>query len=109
MVAQLEGMLTTLRPASNTTEEDSVYSTFQPTPIEISNDTISDSTHSETVTPATTCTSDNAAAPELVISTRPTRARRPPKRFNDFVAHILKGKRCSNLLESIRVTEHYNR
>ena len=66
------------RFTNNTTEEDNTdYSTLQPKVIEIP---------AENATPATTCTSDNATVPELVISTRPSRDRRPPKRFNDFVA-----------------------
>ena len=46
----------------------------------------SEITQTEAITPVTTSTPDNAAVPELVIATRPTRIRQPPKRFKDFVA-----------------------
>ena len=75
------------RFTSNTTEEDNTdYSTLQPKSIESLAETSGNATHSEDVTPATTCTSDNATVPKLVVSTRPTQDRHPPKRFNDFVA-----------------------
>ena len=74
------------RFTSNTTEEDNAnYYTLQPKSIESLAETPSNATHSEDVTPATTCTSDNATVPEVVVSTRLIRDRRPPKQFNDFV------------------------
>ena len=72
---------------NDTIEEDSVdYSTLRQPSNETSTEATSDTTQTETITPVTTSTPDNAAAPELIISTRPPRVRQPPKRLNDFVA-----------------------
>ena len=58
----------------NTIEEDSVdYLTLQQPSNETSTEATSDTTQMETITLVTTSTPDNAAAPELVISTRPSR------------------------------------
>ena len=59
---------------NNTIEEDSVdYLTLQQPSNETSTEATSDTTQTETITLVTTSTPDNAAAPELVISTRPSR------------------------------------
>ena len=70
------------RCASNISEEDNStdFSAFQA----ISSDTTSNT--SEPVTPAVPSTTSEITTPELVISTRPSRVRRPPKRFDNFVA-----------------------
>ena len=52
----------------------------------ISGDTTSNTSEPETVTPAVPSTTSEITTPELAISTRPSRVRRPPKRFDNFVA-----------------------
>ena len=77
------------RYIAKSTVEDSVdYSTLQPTSneTETCTEATSEITQTEAIKPVTTSTPDNAAVPELVIATRPTRIRQPPKRFKDFVA-----------------------
>ena len=68
----------------NTTskEDNADYSAIQPT----SNETaMEDIAHPDTVMPVATSTTDDTTVPELVVATRPTRVRRPPKRFDNFV------------------------
>ena len=67
------------RYIQNTSEEDSVdYSSLQPPSI--------DDSQSEATSQVSTSSTDDVSEPELVISTRPSRIRRPPKRFDDYVA-----------------------
>ena len=70
--------------ANNISEEDNStdFSAFQA----ISSDTTSNTSEPETVTPTVPSTASEIKIPELVISTRPSRVRRPPKRFDNFVA-----------------------
>ena len=72
------------RCANNISEEDNStdFSAFQA----ISSDTTSNTSEPETVTPAVPSTTSEITTPELVISTRPSRVRQPPKRFDNFVA-----------------------
>ena len=67
------------RYIQNTSEEDSVdYSSLQPPSI--------DDSQSEATSQISTSSTDDVSEPELVIPTRPSRIRRPPKRFDDYVA-----------------------
>ena len=69
------------RYIKNTSEEDTYsvdYSSFQPPSI--------DDSQSEATSQVSTSSTDDVSEPELVISTRPSRIRRPPKRFDDYVA-----------------------
>ena len=70
--------------ANNISEEDNStdFSAFQA----ISSDTTSNTSEPETVTPTVPSTASEIKIPELVISTRPSGVRRPPKRFDNFVA-----------------------
>ena len=61
------------RCANNISEEDN-------------SDTTSNTSEPETVTPTVPSTASEIKIPELVISTRPSRVRRSPKRFDNFVA-----------------------
>ena len=65
----------------NTTskEDNADYSALQPT----SNETaMEDIAHPDTVMPVATSATDDTTVPELVVATRPTRVRRPPKQFD---------------------------
>ena len=83
-----------IRHIKSTCEEDNIdYSSLQPAPI--------DNSQLEATSPVTTSSTDDVSEPELVISTRPSRNRRPPKRFDDYVAigevSDFEGERCDNL------------